>query len=436
MIKYKYEKNKRVSTQKVNERKRGLMKKNHFIQLITTGIIIVTAASGCNKSTASVPDASSVEAASTIETNTIETVSTAETSGENLVSTEATSSKSDASKSGTSETEKSKTDATNKNTESDSTKASDKTEPATTKAAGASTTEAATGTEESTSKAIVTETTTQAAATAPTTAHNKKQEETTTQAPTEKATEKQTEKTTEKATQAPTKPAHTHSYTSAVTKASTCTSEGVMTFTCSCGDSYTKAISKTAHNYGSYTYNNDATYESDGTETAVCSVCGDRTTRTAGGTKLVHVHSYSESVTTAPSCTAEGVKTFACSCGSSYTEAIPATGHAWSDYAYNNDATTESDGTKTRYCTVCGERETVTAEGTRKNLPSWYDEHSQPLNTTTGSQDDGSLEAYFVSGQFSWSDAALGCWDFGYSMTSDYVGTYAEGNVYHGYLYE
>ena len=278
----------------------------------------------------------------------------------------------------------------------------------------------------------MTETTTQA----PTTTHNKKQEETTTQAPTEKATEKQTEKTTEKATQAPTKPAHTHSYTSAVTKVSTCTSEGVMTFTCSCGNSYTEPIGKTAHNYSSYTYNNDATYESDGTETAVCSVCGDRVTRTAGGTKLVHVHSYSESVTTAPTCTAEGVKTFACSCGSSYTEAIPAAGHAWSDYAYNNDATTESDGTKTRYCTVCGERETVTAEGTRKNLPSWYDEHSQPLNTTTGSQHDGSLEAYFVSGQFSWSDAALGCWDFGYSMTSDYVGTYAEGNVYHGYLYE
>lgn len=402
-----------------------------YLSRLSAALIVATViftASGCNKSTASVPDASSVEATSTIETNTIETVSTAETSGENLVSTEATSSKSDASKSGTSETEKSKTDATNKNTESDFTKASDKTESATTKAAGASTTEATTGTEESTSKAVVAETTTQAAATAPTTAHNKKQEETTTQAA--------TEKTTEKATQVPTKPAHTHNYTSTVTKASTCTSEGVMTFTCSCGDSYTKAIGKTAHNYGSYTYNNDATYESDGTETAVCSVCGDRVTRTAGGTKLVHVHSYSESVTTAPTCTAEGVKTFACSCGSSYTEAIPAAGHIWSDYAYNNDATTESDGTKTRYCAVCGERETVTAEGTRKNLPSWYDEHSQPLNTTTGGFSDGSLEAYFVSGQFSWSDAALGCWDFGYSMTSDYVGTYAEGNVYHGYLYE
>ena len=365
------------------------MTTKYLLKLSATTIIaaILLSSSGCNKSTASVPDASSVEAESITEPGT------AETSGENLVSTEAATSKSDASKSGTSETEKSGTDATKKNNESTSTKASDKTESATTKAAGTATTEASTKTEEGTSKAVVTETTTQAATTAPTTAPGNKQEEITTQAPTEKVTEK--------ATQAPTKPAHTHSYTSAVTKASTCTSEGVMTFTCSCGDSYTETIGRTAHNYGSYTYNNDATYESDGTETAVCSVCGDRVTRTAGGTKLVHVHSYSESVTTAPSCTTEGVKTFACSCGSSYTEAIPATGHVWSDYAYNNDATTESDGTKTRYCTVCGERETVTAEGTKKNLPSWYDEHSQQLNTTTGGFSDGSLEAYFVSGQFS-----------------------------------
>lgn len=385
---------------------------------------VIFTASGCNKSTASVPDASSVEAASTIETGTIETVSTAETSGENLVSTEATSSKSDASKSGTSETEKSKTDATNKNTESDSTKAYDKTESATAKAAGASTTEAATRTEESTSKAVMTETTTQAAATAPATAHDKKQEETTTQA--------QTEKATEKATQAPTKPAHTHSYTSTVTKASTCASEGVMTHRCSCGDSYTETIGKTAHSFGSYTYNNDATELADGTETAVCSVCGDRATRTAGGTKLVHVHSYSESVTAAPSCTTEGVKTFACSCGSSYTEAVPAAGHIWGDYAYNNDATTESDGTKTRCCTVCGERETVTAEGTKKNLPSWYDEHSQPLNTTTGGFSDGSLEAYFTN--LDWTAVSEGCNFFGYSNPFEFVGHYAEGSVYHGWL--
>lgn len=40
-----------------------------------------------------------------------------------------------------------------------------------------------------------------------------------------------------------------------------------------------------------------------------------------------HTHSYTETVTTEPTCTTEGVKTFTCECGDSYAEAIPATGH-------------------------------------------------------------------------------------------------------------
>lgn len=43
-----------------------------------------------------------------------------------------------------------------------------------------------------------------------------------------------------------------------------------------------------------------------------------------------HTHSYTSSVTKNPTCTENGVKTFVCSCGSSYTEAIPANGHSWS----------------------------------------------------------------------------------------------------------
>ena len=38
-------------------------------------------------------------------------------------------------------------------------------------------------------------------------------------------------------------------------------------------------------------------------------------------------HSYTEKVTTAATCTADGIKTFSCSCGKSYQETIPATGH-------------------------------------------------------------------------------------------------------------
>ena len=42
-----------------------------------------------------------------------------------------------------------------------------------------------------------------------------------------------------------------------------------------------------------------------------------------------HTHSYSSSVTKNPSCGENGVMTYTCSCGSSYTEAIPASGHQW-----------------------------------------------------------------------------------------------------------
>ena len=79
---------------------------------------------------------------------------------------------------------------------------------------------------------------------------------------------------------------HTHSYTSKVTKKATCTTNGVRTYTCSCGDSYTQTIAKTGHKYTSYVYNNDATYTKDGTKTAKCdNGCGTVSTVTASGTR-------------------------------------------------------------------------------------------------------------------------------------------------------
>jgi len=79
-----------------------------------------------------------------------------------------------------------------------------------------------------------------------------------------------------------------------------------------------------------------------------------------------HVHSYTESVTAA-TCTTDGVKTFTCDCGDSYTEGIKATGHAYGEYKYNDDATYSKDGTKTSTCANCGDKKTVTAEGTKKS---------------------------------------------------------------------
>lgn len=50
---------------------------------------------------------------------------------------------------------------------------------------------------------------------------------------------------------------------------------------------------------------------------------------TAGGD--THTHRYTETVTTAATCTTAGVKTFTCECGDKYTQSIPATGHNYVD---------------------------------------------------------------------------------------------------------
>ena len=324
-------------------------------------------------------------------------------------------------------------DATEKSGEGNVSGEASKDSEKTTKAGSDSsvTTAATTNAETSKAAATVTETTTSKVTESTTAA---------TQAPTEKATEKQTEKPTEPPTQKPTEPAtqaHTHNYTATITKQPTCTAEGVKTFRCSCGDSYTEAISAAGHVFGAYVYNNDATEAADGTETAACTICGAKDTRTAAGTKIAHVHNDTAVVTKAATCAEEGVKTYTCSCGSSYTESVPVIAHSFGDYIYNDDATTEKDGTRTATCSVCGKTDTVTAEGTKKSLPSWYDEHPGiPLNVATGNQIDGSLEAYFDPGQFNWDSYADGCWNFDYNATMEYVGIYAEGHIYHGYLYK
>ena len=369
---------------------------------MTAGLIITTAiaATACSKSTAS------------FDTLPMGTETPVEDSGESLVSNG---------------DEKETTKTSDKNQTKETTKASKDTKETTSAASGKDSSSSTTKAQDASHpQDTQPETTTQAEAD---TQSVTTQQEDTTPAQTEPQTE--AEKQTEKHTEAATK-AHTHSYSQTVTKEPTCTSEGTRTFTCDCGDTYTESIPATGHNFGSYTYNNDATENSDGTETAKCSDCEEKDTRTAAGTKLAHTHSYSAKVTKEATCSEVGVTTYTCSCGDSYTESIPTTGHSFGDYVYNNDATKDADGTKTRYCSVCGTSETVTAEGTKKALPSWYDEHSEPLNVATGGMRDGSLEMYFTDGD--WTGVSDGCWAFGYGSYMETVGEYAEGWVHYGYL--
>jgi len=78
-----------------------------------------------------------------------------------------------------------------------------------------------------------------------------------------------------------------------------------------------------------------------------------------------HTHNYAEEITTDATCEADGLKTFTCECGDTYTEAIPAVGHVYENYVSNNDATYLADGTETSKCNTCDLTDTRTAEGSK-----------------------------------------------------------------------
>ena len=72
-----------------------------------------------------------------------------------------------------------------------------------------------------------------------------------------------------------------------------------------------------------------------------------------------HIHDYGEGVvTTEPGCETVGEKTYTCSCGDSYTEEIPATGHSYDEGVVTTEPTCTEAGVKTFTCSGCGETKT------------------------------------------------------------------------------
>ena len=88
----------------------------------------------------------------------------------------------------------------------------------------------------------------------------------------------------------PTDAPHEHVYTEKITVEATCETDGEKKFTCECGDSYTEVIKAIGHVFETYVYNEDATYEADGTETVTCENCDVTDTRTAEGTMLTYTY--------------------------------------------------------------------------------------------------------------------------------------------------
>lgn len=97
-----------------------------------------------------------------------------------------------------------------------------------------------------------------------------------------------------------------------------------------------------------------------GYDVTITGVAEGATRTVIGGVRYavtVHAHAYTATVTTAATCTTSGVRTYACACGESYTEEIPAMGHSY--------VRTEENGNYVYTCSVCG------------------DSYSEPVKTAT-----------------------------------------------------
>lgn len=67
-----------------------------------------------------------------------------------------------------------------------------------------------------------------------------------------------------------------------------------------------------------------------------------------------HTHNYTSSITTQPTCTTTGVRTYTCSCGSSYTETISAKGHTETTVPSVSATCMATGLTEGKKCSVCG----------------------------------------------------------------------------------
>lgn len=106
------------------------------------------------------------------------------------------------------------------------------------------------------------------------------------------------------------------------------------------------------------TINNDTTISEQTQKPTPTPTSTPKPTPTPTSTPTVHRHSYSSKITKKAECTTDGVKTFTCGCGDSYTEKISATGHSWSDWKTIVSPTISTEGTMQRKCSSCSATDT------------------------------------------------------------------------------
>ena len=142
-----------------------------------------------------------------------------------------------------------------------------------------------------------------------------------------------------------------------ITKEPTCKEKGEKTFTCSiCGNTKTEKVSTTDHQHMEIRNQKNPTCKEAGySGDTYCADCGVKISsgKTIAKTKN---HNWDGGViTTEPTCTERGEKTFTCTiCGNTDTKKVNATGHSYGAYKVVKEPTNKRKGLKSKTCSVCG----------------------------------------------------------------------------------
>ena len=181
---------------------------------------------------------------------------------------------------------------------------------------------------------------------------------------------------------------HTGYGTTENTVPATCGADGRIDTVCAnCGDVIaTEVIPATgAHTWDNGTVTTEPTETTPGVRTFTCAVCSQTKTEVIPATGA-HTFVFTKNI--APSCTEAGYDLYTCSgCGATEKRNVkPALGHKWDSGTVTAEPTEKDPGTMTYTCTVCGQTKTEVIPATGPHTHVW-DEGTvtvAPTETTPG----------------------------------------------------
>ena len=166
---------------------------------------------------------------------------------------------------------------------------------------------------------------------------------------------------------------HTGYGTTETTVPATCGADGrIDTICANCGDVIaTEVIPATgAHTWDNGTVTTEPTETTPGVRTFTCAVCSQTKTEVIPATGA-HTFVFTKNV--APSCTEAGYDLYTCrDCGASEQRNVkPALGHKWDSGTVTAEPTETDPGTMTYTCTVCGQTKTEVIPATGPHTHVW-----------------------------------------------------------------